>query len=299
MRSCSLRAALSRASGSGDYVLGNPKGWLGTAYHHVLANMSDADQKNERFDAALDRLWNEPIEAQHGKNLTHPLNRRFGSPPNWPGYHLAKASAAVRARDLINIPSKPKNNVQRSHRLEDRERQFVACGGKLTGRPDLVRGDEVIDFKTGSIVDASEDGSVETVKAIYVRQLQIYGYLIHETLGHWVQRGMLLPAAGPGVEIQLRPQDCEREALDAVKVLDAYNDKVAQNYPITSLAAPSLENCKWCPFKIMCPPFWTAASAGWSGGLDGAAVEGKIKEAPRHIHGGAARAAINRGVRRK
>jgi hypothetical protein len=290
MRSCPLRAALSRTSGSGNYVLGNPKGWLGTAYHHVLAKVSDSDQKNETVDAAIDRLWNQSIKVQHSKNLTHPLNRRFDSPPNWPGYYLARASAAVRAKGLIDAPSKPTENVQRGHKVEDRERPFIACSGKLTGRPDLVRADEVIDFKTGSIVESSEESGVETIKGIYVRQLQIYGYLIHETLGRWIQRGILLPAVGPGVEIQLNPQDCEREGLDAVKVLDAYNDKVAQNYPITGLAAPSPANCKWCPYKMLCPPFWTAASASWSGTLDGAAVEGTIKELPRRTHGGAARA---------
>src|SRR5205823_78045 len=111
----------------------------------------DADRKNETVDAAIDRLWNESIKAQHSKNLMHPLNRRFDSPPNWPGYHLVKASAVVRTKGLIDVRSKSTENMQRGPRVEDRERQFVACGGKLTGRPDLVGADEVVDFKTGSI----------------------------------------------------------------------------------------------------------------------------------------------------
>jgi PD-(D/E)XK nuclease superfamily len=291
MRSCSLRAALSRTSGARDYILGNPKGWLGSAYHHVLAKVSDADLKNDPIDAAVDRLWNEAINAQHSRNLVHPLDRRFDTPTNWPGYHLAKASAAIRAKTLS--PTKIENGqspqtakLQRQYR----EREFVACGGKLTGRPDLVRGNEVVDFKTGSIVEPSEERGGETVKAIYVRQLQIYGYLIHEILGHWVERGTILPAVGSGVEIQLTPQDSEREALDAVRVLGAYNEKVAKVHPVTSFAAPSPENCKWCPYKMLCPPFWTAVSAAWSGALDGAVVEGRVKEPPRLTHGGAARA---------
>ena len=36
MRACLLRAGLSKASGSSNFVLGNPKAWLGTAYHEVL-----------------------------------------------------------------------------------------------------------------------------------------------------------------------------------------------------------------------------------------------------------------------
>jgi PD-(D/E)XK nuclease superfamily len=294
MRSCSLRAALSRTSSSDDYVLGNQKGWLGSAYHHVLAKVFDADLRNETIDAAVDRLWNEAIKAQHIRNLTHPLNRRFDSPANWPGYHLTKASAEIRAKTLIGMSSKRIENRQTSQtreiQSEYREREFIACGGKLTGRPDLVRDNEVVDFKTGAIVESSEENGVETIKAIYVRQLQIYGYLIHETLGRWIQRGTLLPAVGAGVDIQLNPQDSEREALDAVRVLDAYNDKVTKNHSVSSLAVPSPENCKWCPYKMLCPPFWTGVSAAWSGTLDGAAVEGTIKEVPRLVHGGAARA---------
>jgi hypothetical protein len=36
MRACFLRAGLSRATASSKFVLGNPKAWLGTAYHEVL-----------------------------------------------------------------------------------------------------------------------------------------------------------------------------------------------------------------------------------------------------------------------
>ena len=86
-----------------------------------------------------------------------------------------------------------------------------------------------MDFKSGSIVETRDEHGTESIKAAYVRQLQIYGYLIHETLGRWLQRGVLLPAVGPGVEIQLHQQDCEREALEAVGLLEAYNDKVADN----------------------------------------------------------------------
>jgi hypothetical protein len=82
--------------------------------------------------------------------------------------------------------------------------------------------------------------------------------------------------------------------VDPTKVrrvrIDAYNRKVACNVTVTDLAAPSPETCRWCPYKILCPSFWAAASAGWSGSLDGAAVEGVLVEPPRQIHAGAARA---------
>jgi hypothetical protein len=289
MRSCSLRAALSRTPSSDSYVLGNPKGWLGSAYHYVLEKIADAHPSDATIDATVDRLWNEAVEVQHKRILSHPLNRRFGSPQSWPGYHLAKASAALRAKTLVTIDASTgaRRDIERQDEL--REREFTAYGGKLVGRPDVVRANEIVDFKSGSIIESSDEQGTEIVKAAYVRQLQIYGYLVHQTIGRWLPRGVLLPAVGQGIEIALQQQECEREASEAVRILDAYNDKVADNSAIASLATPSPENCKWCPYKAVCSPFWEAASPAWSGKLDGAAIEGRVTEPPQAIHNGLAR----------
>src|ERR1700730_12782361 len=98
MRLCLLRAGISRSPGSSTFVLGNPKAWLGTAYHEVLERIVDS---KEDVDAAAERLWNEAVAAQHQRSLVHPLDRRFGLPSTWPGYHLAKASVLLRARELV------------------------------------------------------------------------------------------------------------------------------------------------------------------------------------------------------
>ena len=295
MRSCSLRAGLSRTAGSGKYVLGNPKGWLGSAYHHVLEKMAVADITGVSIDATVEQLWDEATEAQHKRILTHSLDRRFGSPQSWPGYQLAKASAALRAKTLIADGFRPPNEHTRTRSDlggldEYREREFTAFGGKLIGRPDVVRTNEIVDFKSGSIVESRDEQGTEVIKAAYVRQLQIYGYLVHQTIGRWLPRGVLLPAVGPRMEIALHQKDCEREASEAVRILDDYNGKVADNDPLTTFAAPSSENCKWCPYKPICPPFWKAASSAWSGKLEGAAIEGRVAGPPRPIHGGLARA---------
>jgi len=128
------------------------------------------------------------------------------------------------------------------------------------------------------------------VKAAYVRQLRIYGYLVKQKLGWWPKRGVLLPLGGAGVEVELEPSECEREASDAVALLDVYNEKVRSAAAPQAFASPSAESCRWCAYKLVCPVFWQAASPDWSGQLDGAAVEGLLVGAPSVIHGGAARA---------
>jgi len=171
-----------------------------------------------------------------------------------------------------------------------REQEFSAFDGKLLGRPDVIRASEVVDYKSGAIVEYDEATQTDVVKAAHVRQLRIYGYLVKETLGWWPLRGLLLPLAGAGVEVALEPSDCAREATEAVALLDAYNAKVRAGAAPEEFASPSPQSCRWCPYKLLCPSFWQTASPAWSGQLDGAAVEGVLAQAPSVIHAGAARA---------
>jgi hypothetical protein len=61
-----------------------------------------------------------------------------------------------------------------------REQWLSGANGRLLGRPDLLRGDAVIDYKTG---DVHEHGDSSVAKASYVRQLQIYALLVRERTG--------------------------------------------------------------------------------------------------------------------
>ncbi len=171
-----------------------------------------------------------------------------------------------------------------------REQEFTAFGGKLRGYPDLVRDSEVVDYKSGAVFEHDVVTDTTVVKAAYVRQLRIYGYLVRQELGWWPKRGLLLPLGGAGVEVALEPAECEREASDAVDLLDIYNTKVRAGASPEEFASPSTQACRWCSFKIICPAFWQTATPDWSGQLDGAAVEGSLTAASSLIHGGAAKA---------
>lgn len=295
MRSCFLRAGLSRTEGVESFVLGNPRGWLGSIYHKVLETVLSAQPGNGPIEPTIDHLWDEALEQQNSFNQVHVLDRRFGPPTSWPGYYLAKASVTLQAKTIL-LARQSAAATRRDHDRQRmdvqeiyRERRFSAYGGKLVGRPDVVRPSEIVDFKSGSLVEFDQGHGSETIKAAYVRQLRIYGFLVHEALGCWIQNGLLVPAIGPPVQIQLTPPDCETEASEAVGLLDHYNNLILSNVTAHRFSAPSPTNCKWCPYKILCPSFWGAATADWTGSLDAAAVEGTVLELPRPIHGGVAR----------
>jgi len=284
MRVCMLRAGLSRVQGIDVYVLGNPKAWLGTAYHRVLERLPELIAAGSGAMALLDVLWNEEIErlAQHASE--HPLNRRFGEPPFWRGYHLVLATLRLRVKEMIGSNRGPVRQSTACQQHTLREQDVSAFGGRLKGKPDLARADDIIDFKTGSIYETDDLESPVALKQAYVRQLCIYGYLIHHATGRWAQRGLLYPIAGPPVQVNLEPGACTHEATEAVELLDRYNDAVAGAKDQNELASPSPESCKWCPYKIVCPAFWRTANESWAGRLNGEAVAGRLTRAPQAVH---------------
>jgi hypothetical protein len=293
MRSCALRAGLSRCEGARAFTLGNPKAWLGTAYHAVLEKLAEADIEDDAVDAKTEELWTAAIEVERQGAMAHGLDSRFGPPVAWPGYHLAHAAVRLRAKEMVASRREAgRQSAARANAGDStpamREQRFTACNGKLVGRPDVISGDEIIDYKSGAILERDEATESEVVKAAYVRQLRIYGFLVRQALGRWLPRGVLLPLVGTGVQIELDPAQCEREAAESVALLDAYNERVRAGESINALAAPAPVTCKWCAFKLICPAFWGAAGPAWSGQLEGAAIEGVVGEPVRAIHGGAA-----------
>ncbi|HVM00504.1 MAG TPA: PD-(D/E)XK nuclease family protein [Egibacteraceae bacterium] len=286
LRLCPLRAGLSRLENATALVLGNPKAWLGTAYHEVLAAAGA-----HASDASAADVWEQAVREQHERAEAHPLNRRFGVPDRWPGYHLIRAMALMRAHEIGGDGGAEVANagmppvVGDSRPTNRHERWLTAAGGRLVGRPDLLRGDAVIDYKTGDVIEHRED---HVVKATYVRQLQLYAFLVRDSTGRWPARGVLLPMEGLPVEIEFDAGDCERVAAETLELLDKYNDAVSGGAGVLDLASPSPETCRWCPFQLVCPAFWAAAGSSWREHLGTAAVGGLASSVPEPIHSGSA-----------
>jgi hypothetical protein len=168
-----------------------------------------------------------------------------------------------------------------------REVEITAFNGKLRGKIDMIRGDDLIDYKTGSIFEEDEISGAPAVKPAYIRQLRIYAWLTHSLTGQWVKRGLLYPLAGAPFEVAIVPAECDTEVADAIALLDRYNAAVAAGTDLAAMASPSPDACRWCPFKSFCPAFWAAVNPGWSGQLDGEAIRGTVAalSEPLHVSG--------------
>jgi hypothetical protein len=285
LRNCPLQAGISRINGVRDYVLGNPKAWLGTAYHEVLERLWD-DPNPLDENVRIEGLWNKAISTLQAKAIAHRLNRRFSIPEHWPGYHLVHAFAILRAQmALRDQPRDPKSSAATVSVI--REQNFSAMKGKLIGKPDVIIGNEIRDYKSGRIYDETADGK-QTIKQAYVRQLRLYGRLVEERLGVCPTKGVLLPMQGEAVEVALDSETCAVEATEAVQLLDVYNSRLQSVPTVSSLAMPSPQICRWCQYKALCTGFWENVNETWTDGLGSACVRGTVSSAPQPIHNGKA-----------
>jgi len=289
LRNCPLQANFYRLRDLNHFVLSNPKAWLGIAYHEVMEKLwlpiNDDDSTGEHL---VEGLWTSAITTLQQRALAHPLDSRFETPEKWPGYYLVRACLNIRAQEALNKSSRVRSLSQSVDATPHvREKQLAAMGGKLIGKPDVISGEEIWDYKSGSLYDEVSEGT-RVVKEGYVRQLLLYGHLVKENYGKYPVRGKLLPMQGETVEIELEPEECAKEAVDAVHLLDSANAKLADSTDVPAIATPSPSSCRWCKFKVVCPAFWQQVDVTWGEELGSAAVRGRLKTTPTQIHNGQA-----------
>jgi hypothetical protein len=288
LSTCMLKAGLARAQHVSQFTLGNPKAWLGIAYHAVLWEINYFSQLNSthELEHEIQVLWKHALENQYQRNLNHPLDYRFGQPESWPGYYLTYSGLVVKIRHLLEENLLTKVSQVSGTIRGIREQEFVAFGGKLKGRPDVVLGEKIIDYKSGSIFENASQNHSEVIKESYIRQLRLYAFLVNENLGYWPRYGILLPIFGADVEVHLDAQECIQEATRSISLLESYNHFISSNKDPLSLSDPSPRNCKWCPYQIICPAFWQYVQPEWSDNLGEIVIEGVLSDNPRQVMNG-------------
>ena len=291
MRVCLLQAGISRAGNSNDYVLSHPAVWLGNAYHMVLERAPRAGISNTDLSLRVQEIWTSSVRAQCDKNEHHVFNRRYGDPEKWPKYTLVQAVAQVRAEELSAALGRVEGATAgpRSENASSvREAWLETPDGKLGGKPDVISNDEICDYKSGNIYEASSSSDDGHLKGAYARQIKIYGHLVRVNLGYLPARGVVMPLSGQREIVELSEAECNVEAQAAIDVLNEYNGALAAGAGPLDLANPSAGACDWCNFKLVCPAFWDICTPDWASDIWGAAISGEISATPEIIHNGEA-----------
>ncbi len=91
MRLCRLRGAFASSPAVDRWILHEPRAWLGTAFHRLMAGApGDPSAKRQVFgDSAIAEILTEASR--------HCLDGRFANPERWPGDHLVRQRAIAAA----------------------------------------------------------------------------------------------------------------------------------------------------------------------------------------------------------
>jgi hypothetical protein len=158
------------------------------------------------------------------------------------------------------------------------EQEHTGFEGKLRGRPDIVRrtadGTAIEDYKTGSLYEA-ESGEL---KEDYRLQLLLYAALAGEADSKGATSAKLIPLEGKPATMEIEGTEATEAAREAIAAMDGYNQAVAAGADPKDLASPEPSHCRFCPFAVRCPAFWSAITPEWS--AEGIlAVAGRVSEA--------------------
>src|SRR5258708_4277652 len=81
MRLCGLRSLFASAVHAQNWVLHDPRAWLGTAFHRVMEAA-----RAPGAPGSLEDVWKDAVDNLAQRAALHPLDRRFTVPEKWPSY---------------------------------------------------------------------------------------------------------------------------------------------------------------------------------------------------------------------
>jgi PD-(D/E)XK nuclease superfamily len=281
LRSCMLRAAYDASPSYALLRVLGPGARIGTVCHAILeaAGRGHFDgmwPNGWRDEFSL--VWTEQIHRQEEQVQRSPLERHFGPAERWPKYELKRAYTQRKVQQLAESRARMwMEHAASAGGAEQLERSYEGFGGKLRGRADHVvrqRGHiSIEDYKSGVVAVETEDGVLE-VKADYRRQLLLYAALHWDETGEWPSIGRLIPLKGEPILVDIEPEFAMTVVEETLAKLKEYNRLAASSAPLTSFANPTSDNCRGCPYKAACTPFWEAVSEKWD--LHGAYIAGSV-----------------------
>jgi PD-(D/E)XK nuclease superfamily len=280
MRLCRLRSLLSVNALAQNWVLHDPRAWLGTAFHRVMKAANVVGPAG-----SLESAWKQAVDELLDRAAQHPLDRRFSTPEKWHSYFIVRQRAlALASEKARTIPIRDTQRTPLSSPLQrGSELRFEARGGKLVGRPDYYDGSTIIEYK--SSLPNAEWSMTPVILEEFRRQLRLYAAIIGESTGRYPNASRIVAASGEVLNVPIERAACTEEADAAVSAMDSLNNLVRTSAPAEQMAAVSQVNCWNCSFKLICEAFWQSPPDAAPGVVTGVALAGFVKSIQGGIDG--------------
>jgi CRISPR/Cas system-associated exonuclease Cas4 (RecB family) len=208
----------------------------------------------------LEEQWDLAIDAQAAALAAAWPGRQVPAPKRWRGY-VATRTRLLRRLEKFESPTAvaaESASVSRAGRppLPWVERKVVDEEIGLYGTPDLV------EERAGRlrVVDLKSGVHQSVVKENQRRQLLLYAHLVGKALDRLVHEVAIIDVRGQEAVIVVLPGIVQEAVATAVSALQEFNEFVHGG---STPARPGCETCRFCPFKIVCRPYWQARQADW------------------------------------
>lgn len=227
---------------------------LGIVSHALVEKSTQIpiEWNREEISEWFETNWNELVEEQYSELRKQWFPNVVPKPQSWRGYYSSYASAkTLVVKNSGLLP--PKSLGLKMHSSEFHvsnvpqmplvERYLVSEKYKIVGKPDYVflENDKatIVDYKFGSNQDDLEK---------HKNQMYFYHLLIEDVTKIDVGKLSIVASENRIWEIAIVDLELRYLEKDIPRVLGALlSNSVA--------AIPSVENCKFCPFKSVCEPF--------------------------------------------
>ena len=230
---------------------------LGNAFHGVLEDCAKGrlpTDASARKSAAAS-LFDQKAVQEIGK--AHPLLRwRYPDVRRMPYYFTFQARAGTAALEIASRQPGASGNSGPVRRAEWRLKSIDRL---VEGRIDLVdtRERAVIDYKTGG------DPPTNVVFRVQEeRQLRLYAHLCAEN-NVVIDKGVIVRGSGRRDEMVLTDVEASAEGHAARALRADLNARISTGKTIHDFADPSPENCRGCPGRVRCEPYWSTQGPDW------------------------------------
>ena len=229
---------------------------LGVVAHGVIEDaahgMFVGDSAEVR--AAIERRWNERATRAED-DLAHVWEpAQTPSRDQWPGYYVTKARVIRHVADLSTRPER----TSATFTPPSIESALADERAMLRGRPDRVEGPHgarrIVDVKSGLHQVAPSPPQL--------RQLMLYGHLVEATTDDRVEEIAIEDASGKRWVQSFDRAATDSLVSDIMKARDSYNT-ATHDGSLIAHATPVADGCRWCPFRVVCSPYWSSLETSW------------------------------------
>jgi hypothetical protein len=212
----------------------------------------------------VERRWLELVSSEEGLLAENWIERHLVPlKESVTDYEVRRIQACNRALSISLEVAEYSGGVRGSRTPGRGFELYVSSeDGRMHGKIDAVISSEggpiVRDYKTGGIFERS--GTQGTVRPEYILQLQLYAAMYEATFKQWPYKLEIVPLNGTAESVEYDRDECRDVLARAINDLTALNAEIEKHEHHAEelqyrLAHPSIEACRYCPFRPACLPY--------------------------------------------